>query len=251
MQGGSAAARGVADLVLLDDSFAAVPRAFAEGQRILNGLRDCLALYLTRLAYTTLLIAAVGLALGDFPFTPKNTSLISFLTIGAPTFALVAWAPPSARPRRGLIRSLAGFAAPAALLLTVLGLGVYAAFSWWGGAAAGRGAPPDTLAEARSALTTALVLGNVALLPLLPPHGAPAGRGGRPGGRRPALLALAMLALYGVVLAVPRARSFFELAPLGLAEVAAIGGAVALWLALLLWVRRGRLLERFLGVDPR
>lgn len=250
MQGGSAAARGVADLVLLDDSFAAVPRAFAEGQRILNGLRDCLALYLTRLGYMLLSIVALGLALGDFPFTPKTTALISFLTIGAPTFALVAWAPPGPRPRRGVIRSLAGFVAPAALLLTLLGLGVYVAFSWWGGAAAG-GAAPSALTGARGALTTALVLGNVVLLPLLPPHRAPDGRGARPRGRRPALLALAMLALYGVVLATPRARAFFDLAPLGLAEVAAIGGAVALWLVLLWWVGRGRLLERFLGIDLR
>ena len=37
MQSGSQATRGVADIVLLNDSFAALPAAFREGQRIRRG----------------------------------------------------------------------------------------------------------------------------------------------------------------------------------------------------------------------
>src|SRR5262249_51393315 len=42
LNGGSQAARAVADLVLLDDAFSILPRAFLEGQRIVNGMRDVL-----------------------------------------------------------------------------------------------------------------------------------------------------------------------------------------------------------------
>ena len=240
LRGGSAAARGVADLVLLRDSFAAVPRALAEGQRTLNGLRDCLALYLVRLGYTVLGIVALGLALGDFPFTPRSVSLISLLTLGLPTFALVAWATPGSRSRGGVIRGLLPFAAPAALALALLSLGA-AAF------AAG-----NTRAAMHSAFTTALVLGGAALLPLLPRTGrAPARRRVFGGAWRPLLLALAMAAGYGAVVAAPPARAFFELAPLAPATYAAIAAAVVACALVLRWSSRRRLPARLLGLEAQ
>src|SRR5439155_16901795 len=59
MQSGSQATRGVADIVLLGDSFAALPPAFQEGQRILNGMQDIMKLFLTRLLYVILLLISV------------------------------------------------------------------------------------------------------------------------------------------------------------------------------------------------
>src|SRR6185369_7049028 len=50
MGSGSQATRGVADLVLMQDSFGAVAQAVEEGQRILNGMQDILKLFLTRIA---------------------------------------------------------------------------------------------------------------------------------------------------------------------------------------------------------
>ncbi len=50
MQSGTQAARNVADIVLLGDSFAALPEAFLEGQRIMNGMGDILRLYMTRIS---------------------------------------------------------------------------------------------------------------------------------------------------------------------------------------------------------
>jgi len=128
MQSGTAATRAVADLVLLDDSFAALPRAFAEGQRILNGMRDCLVLYLTRLAYVTLAIVTVGLVANDFPFTPKSASLLALVTVGVPTYAVVTWARPGGAPRGSMFRALGAPIVSAALLITLLALGVYVAF---------------------------------------------------------------------------------------------------------------------------
>ncbi len=50
MQSGSQATRGVADIILVNDSFAALGPAVQEGQRIVNGMQDILKLFLTRIA---------------------------------------------------------------------------------------------------------------------------------------------------------------------------------------------------------
>ena len=55
MQSGSQAARGVADIVLMQDSFAALSPAVQEGQRISSGMNDILKLFLTRIATVGLL----------------------------------------------------------------------------------------------------------------------------------------------------------------------------------------------------
>jgi cation-transporting ATPase E len=53
MQSGSQATRSIADIVLLNDSFAALPTAFREGQRIVNGMQDIVRLFLARTFYVT------------------------------------------------------------------------------------------------------------------------------------------------------------------------------------------------------
>jgi cation-transporting ATPase E len=125
MQGGSQAARGVADLILLNDSFAALPDAFREGQRIVSGMRDILKLFLTRVLYVALLIGALAVVQAGFPLAPKHSALLSLFVVGLPTLALAAWARPSAAPLGSLLGMVLRFAVPAAATLTVAGLGVY------------------------------------------------------------------------------------------------------------------------------
>jgi len=254
MQSGSAAARAVADIVLLRDSFAAVPKAFAEGQRIVTGLRDCLALYLVRLTYMILAILAIGLIVGTFPFTPKNTALISFLTLGLPTYAFVAWEQTGVQRRRGVIGGLIPFIASGRLMMTLLTLAsfvvVYAGILDWQPlgphSAIMTGHADDA---ARSALTTAAVLGGSVLIAAmhLPFHswGVPTTMRAR---LRPTLLAVGIVGLYTLILAVPTLRTFFELVLLQPSAYAAIGGAVALWAFGLWGLWRTRLTERFLGL---
>ena len=61
MQSGSQATRAVADMVLLDDSFAALPEAVVEGQRIITGMQDSLHLFLARAFYMAAAIFGVAL----------------------------------------------------------------------------------------------------------------------------------------------------------------------------------------------
>jgi cation-transporting ATPase E len=114
--------------VLLGDSFAALPRAVQEGQRVVNGMQQILRLFLTRVASFTLQIPG-------FPFSPRQSSLVTLLTVGIPTVALAAWAQPG--PTRGnkLLLRLVHFVLPAILTgslatLFVFLLAVALAASW-------------------------------------------------------------------------------------------------------------------------
>jgi len=124
MQSGTSATRGVADMVLLNDSFASLAPAFTEGQRIVNGMRDILNLFLTRCFYVALIIVATGFVGVGFPFGPRNITLLTAMTVGLPTIMLAYWAKP-APVRGGLLRSVWSFVMPASLTMVVFGLIVY------------------------------------------------------------------------------------------------------------------------------
>ena len=55
---------------------------------------------------------------------PKHSSLVAFLTVGAPAFALAAWARPQ-QQRTRLIRSVIHFTFPAAISVFLFGLLVF------------------------------------------------------------------------------------------------------------------------------
>jgi hypothetical protein len=63
----------VADIVLLKDSFEALPLAFAEGQRVRNGMHNVIKLFLTRVDYLALLLLAIPIA-GGFSFRAETES---------------------------------------------------------------------------------------------------------------------------------------------------------------------------------
>ncbi|HYX51767.1 MAG TPA: HAD-IC family P-type ATPase, partial [Ktedonobacteraceae bacterium] len=105
MQSGSQATRNVADIVLLNDSFASLPHAFREGQRIRHGMQDILCLFLSRVLYVALLIVMI-LMLGEFPLEPKQVSILALLTVGVPTLVMAIWAYPQSSIEQGLGHSL-------------------------------------------------------------------------------------------------------------------------------------------------
>ncbi len=238
MQSGSQATRSVADIVLLGDSFAALPSAFREGQRIIKGMEDIVRLLMTRTFYVMLLVIAtqiVGLA---FPVTPKHNSVLALLTVGIPILAIAAWARPGTPPR-SVIRSTSHFVFPAALTVSIVALAVYLAFL---------GTTGD-LEIARTALTTVTVLCGLVLIPFVePPTKWWVGGDVLSGDWRPALLALGMLGLFGVITAVPSLRDFFELTPLRGLDYLLIGIVVAVWALLLRLIWRARLFERLLDL---
>ena len=241
MQSGSAATRGVADIVLLKDSFAALPQVFREGQRIRQGMHNILKLFLTRVLYMMCLLVAIMIVDG-FPFVPRQNAILTLLTEGIPALALASWAEPRAFEPKRALSSLLHFVIPAAVTLSLAALGVFMV-----------GFTSDAqLPAAQSALTSFTITSGLLLIPfVVPPVRAWVG-GSRLGGDwRPTLLGLGLLVGYAALLAIPPLRAFFELTALDARSYLLIGLAALTWALLLRLIWRARLLERFLQLDWR
>ncbi len=225
MGSGSQITKGIADIVLLRDQFAMLPRAVAEGRRIARNIHRLGRLYMTKSFYAGFLILAAALFGFAFPFLPRHLTIAALLTIGIPSFVL-ALAPSEGPLYRGrLLQALTAFGLPAGAGIAAGSLlSFFLVDSVFGG----------TLEEGRTAATTTLIVLGLAFILLLE-------RG--PGREHIAIqgymLAMVTLlgALYALVLAAAPVRDFFELELLSagqwflcLASVAAgLVSASALW----------------------
>ena len=126
MESGSSAARGIADLVLLNDSFTAVRPAVEEGRRIISGMRDILRLTIARSATLALVAVAMMIINQVFPFSAGAQTIYGLITITIPTVGLALWA----RPTRATdvdAAELARFVVPVALTNLLFGTAVFVA----------------------------------------------------------------------------------------------------------------------------
>src|SRR5450756_9310 len=255
MQGGSQAARGVADLILLNDTFAPLPFAFKEGQRIVNGMNDILRIFMVRIFYKASIIAIV-MALGGFPFAPRQASLVSFVGAGVPAMVFAAFAIPRPTPKLGLFRLLARFFLPTTLLMALMGTGVYLAYALPAKAsylAAHPGAGQKELIEwaypqAQTALTLFSCFAAILLLLLAVPPSRWFGGGAvvRGDWRIPGVVIL-LLGWMVAVLAIPLGRTLFELSELPAWQYVVIFALAVVWSLLCRLVWRSRLLDGWLG----
>ena len=220
---GAQMARTVADMVLVNGEFSAVPRLVGEGRQILRNLQRVSKLYATKCLFTALLTLTVGLAPIAFPLLPRQLTLANLFTTGISATVLAL--APSRGPWKmnDYLRQVAGFAIRAA---AALALGVGAAYV----TATLNGYP---LAAARSVATTALVAGFLLIVWVLEAQQ-----------RRRALwvglFCLTLLIAYLAVTAIPLAQRFFQLDPSPAALLLGLGGMVVTGLALLI-----------LGIRPR
>ena len=88
MAGGAQAASQIAQLVLLDADFAAMPSIVDEGRRVINNIQRAAALFLVKNIFSLFLSLITVVAGWPYPFAPINLTLISALTIGVPSFFL-------------------------------------------------------------------------------------------------------------------------------------------------------------------
>jgi cation-transporting ATPase E len=112
---GADATRAVAQIVLLDGTFDALPSVVGEGRRVLGNIERTSNLYLTKTVYAMVLSLAVGVASVAFPFLPRHLTLIGALTIGIPSFFL-ALAPSAERFRPGFVSRVLRFTIPTGIL---------------------------------------------------------------------------------------------------------------------------------------
>ncbi|WP_406349186.1 cation-translocating P-type ATPase [Streptomyces sp. NBC_01597] len=111
MGSGSEATRAVAQIVLLNNSFATLPSVVAEGRRVIGNITRVATLFLVKTVYSVLLAVLVVCWQVEYPFLPRHLTLLSTLTIGIPAFFL-ALAPNKERARPHFVRRVMRYSVP-------------------------------------------------------------------------------------------------------------------------------------------
>ena len=128
MASGAQAASQVAQLVLLNSDFAAMPGIVGEGRRVINNIQRAATLFLVKNIFSLGLALISLLTNWTYPMVPFHLSVISALTIGVPSFFL-AMEPNYERVGGHFIRGVLRKAFPGGLtnIFVVLGAQAYMA----------------------------------------------------------------------------------------------------------------------------
>ncbi|OIV36214.1 magnesium-transporting ATPase [Mangrovactinospora gilvigrisea] len=217
MGSGSEAARAVAQIVLLNNSFSSLPSVVGEGRRVIGNIERVANLFLTKTVYSVLLALLVVFVALPYPFLPRHLTLLSSLTIGIPAFFL-ALAPNRERARPGFVKRVLRYAVPAGVIAGA------AAFTSY---LIARQEYPHDFRAATSATTLTLFLVALWVLAMV----------ARPYTWWRVGLVLAMAAGFAGVLTIPWFQHFFQLRLVGTegpwvaVGIAAVASAVleAVW----------------------
>lgn len=240
MGAGSAAARSVAQIVLLDNKFSTLPYVVGEGRRVIGNIERVANLFLTKTVYAVLLALLVGLdgvrslLVGNqpllYPFQPIHTTIAAWFTIGVPAFVL-SLAPNNERAQTGFVRRVMSGALPAGL---VVGIATFIAYLL-----AQRGPdanPVQQIQASTTALITLLCTAGWVLVTVARPY-----RWGR------LMLVIGCGLAYVGIFAIPLAREKFLLDPANVALTSlglGIGGLGAAAIEMLWWARAAVLGEQ-------
>lgn len=191
MASGSEATRGVAQLVLMDSNFAAMPSVVAEGRRVINNIERVASLFLAKTAYSVVLSVLTGVFALAYPLRPIHLSILSWFTIGLPAFVL-ALEPNDRRVSTGFLRRVLSRAVPAGVVIATVTMTVFAI------------AQLDSSIDADHARTVAVLsAGSVALMNLY--------RVARPLNPLRTALVVTMIAMFALAFLMPWSRDLFEL----------------------------------------
>ncbi|MFE7465468.1 cation-translocating P-type ATPase [Streptomyces sp. NPDC057499] len=209
MGSGSEATRAVAQIVLLNNSFATLPSVVAEGRRVIGNITRVATLFLTKTVYSVLLAILVVCSQVDYPFLPRHLTLLSTLTIGVPAFFL-ALAPNTERAHPHFVRRVMRYAIPSGVIAAVATFATYLiARHYYTG--------PNALDAETSAATLTLFLVSMWVLAII----------ARPYTWWRVGLVLSMGLAFLVVLVVPWLQEFFALKLVGATmPLTAVGIAV-------------------------
>ena len=128
LQSGSGAARGVSDMVLMDDRFSALPKAITEGKRTVTGMRDILRLYLTRNFVLAIVVFVLLIVMGRLPMLPVQNAYYAFVTVSIVAFLMSIWAQPSDNNKL-VLPDVLKHCIPYAITISILALMVYLVFA--------------------------------------------------------------------------------------------------------------------------
>ncbi|MFF1790347.1 HAD-IC family P-type ATPase [Kitasatospora sp. NPDC058243] len=210
---GSDATKAVAQIVLLNDSFATLPSVVAEGRRVIGNIERVAGLFLVKTVYSVLLALLVIFTHSPYPFLPRHSTVLSTLTIGIPAFFL-ALAPNNERARTGFVKRVLRLAVPGGV---IAGTGTFVAY------ALARSDHATDLKADTSVATLTLFLIAIWVLAIV----------ARPYNWWRLLLIGTMGGAFALVLLVPWLAEFFQLSLVGTRDpLVGVGIAVVCGLAL-------------------
>ncbi|WP_305852282.1 HAD-IC family P-type ATPase [Blastococcus sp. PRF04-17] len=271
MRSGSAVTRDVADIVLTEDSLAALVPARQQGRRIISGIGTSMQVFLARVATQGLVILGVTMLGLGFPYAPAQVGL-TLLTVGVPTLFLTMWARPQP-PDPRLLANLGRFVVPAAVVTAAVGVAIYALhytsllagppggvvpaevearFEDWTGVSADAAGFDEAVATigAQTALSTFVSYAAFLLILFLKPPSRLFAAWTRPDGdRRPAVLVAVLVATFTAGLLMPWFTDYFGLTEAAEPVFETVLPALVLWFLALTAAYRFRLLDRALGLD--
>jgi cation-transporting ATPase E len=121
---GTAAARAVSQLVLVDSRFSTLPGVVAEGRRVTANIERVANLFTTKSVWAAVLAIAVAAMGKDYLILPRHLTIIDALVIGIPGFFL-ALAPNTRRFVPGFVFRVARFVIPTGVLAAITMLSSY------------------------------------------------------------------------------------------------------------------------------
>ena len=215
MESGANTAKGVAAIVLRDDSFEALVKGSGIAQSVLGNASQLSKLFVTKSFYAFLIIFISNMMGLEFPFLPRHGSLTALFTLGVPAVFITLTKPPRAAGH-DFLSSTMRFAIPASLALAVSAVAVHLLTE---------GILGRPVEDARTLVSTTIgIVGLAYMVEVIGYQGAT-----RDNLMRPALVTFFGIALLGVfilTLYTPPLRNFFDFSPLSAAEWAIVAVAV-------------------------
>lgn len=112
---GSDAARGAAQVVLLDNDFSHMKNIIAEGRKNINNITRSATLFLYKNIFSLLLSLFSIITVFSYPLKPTQVSMISFFNIGLPAF-LLTFEPNYKKQKGRFIKNVLNNAIPASVI---------------------------------------------------------------------------------------------------------------------------------------
>ena len=118
MANGSDATKAVAQLVLMNSDFTALPKVVEEGRKQINNLERVAELFLSKTVYSVILAFVCSVLFLPYPILPIQLSLIGSCTIGIPGFFL-AMLPSKGGVKKGFLARILTVSIPNGIILAL------------------------------------------------------------------------------------------------------------------------------------
>jgi cation-transporting ATPase E len=199
------------------------------------------------------------LPFAGFPFSPRNSSLLSFFGAGVPAIVLTTWAPARPPLKGSIFRPLARVALPPVIVMAAFAVAIHLvtrlrtehAFLTAHPGASQTAALDHALPIAQTSTIAFLILCSLRLIPFVAPP-TEWFTGGAPlrGDWRPTAVAAVLIVLFAGMCALRLTRHLFELSTIAAWEWVMVSVAAVAWALLVRLIWRSHFLDRLLRTHP-